>query len=512
LGDQGLSTILWRGKWLVVASVAVGVVLAVVATKTSAKVYQANSIIQVDTGTASGAANLNPAEVQLANQNLASTYSTLITDRGFLAEIQPHIYGGRLSTPELERRLSAHAITGTSLVKLSAQGPSPSDARRLAGEVATQFVKSLQRGAIKATGVLQQQVQLQINQLSSRIASLRRSGASTDEIASLVGARAELVRQLAAITANQIAAGNSVSITAPPTGPAGPVQPRPVLNLLAGLLVGLLVGVLLAWLRARLDRGLHSSQEAEELLEVPTLATVPVRRRYSSDDPVLGEAFDVLRTNLAFLSHDRALRVVALSSFNPREGKSSTVEGLAHAAVRGGLDVLMIDGDVRTRSLSDRLGHGAGPGLTTAIVGAVDVDDAIIPLAPQLSLLPSGPTPPNPPSLLSSNAMRKLLDSLRERYSMILIDTPPVAHLADASILASMADGVIAVARVGVTKRADLPAFAAALRQVPTPVVGVVVLNHRQIDDTYYPAVSRGLGVAPPTEPRPAPADTVETL
>ena len=203
-------------------------------------------------------------------------------------------------------------------------------------------MKSLQRNAGKATGVLQQQVQIQINRLSGQIAALRSAGGSKDEIASLVGARSELVRQLAAITANQIAAGNSVSITSPPTGPSGPVKPRPVLNLLAGLLVGLLIGVLLAWLRSQLDRGLHSAEEAQELLEVPTLATVPVRRRYSADDPVLGEAYDVLRNNLAFLSHDRDLKVIALSSFNPREGKSSTVEGLAHAAVRGGMNVLMI--------------------------------------------------------------------------------------------------------------------------------------------------------------------------
>ena len=372
-------------------------------------------------------------------------------------------------------------------------------------------MKSLQRNAGKATGVLQQQVQIQINRLSGQIATLRAEVAART-IASLVGARSELVRQLAAITANQIAAGNSVSITSPPTGPSGPVKPRPVLNLLAGLLVGLLVGVLLAWLRSQLDRGLHSAEEAQELLEVPTLATVPVRRRYSADDPVLGEAYDVLRTNLAFLSHDRDLKVIALSSFNPREGKSSTVEGLAHAAVRGGMNVLMIDGDVRTRSLSSRLGCDQRSGLTSAIVGVADIDDAIVPLAPQLSLLPAGPVPPNPPSLLASTAMKTLLTKLRQRYAMIIIDSPPVAHLADASILASIADGVIVVARVGVTKRADLPAAAAALRQVPTPVIGVVVLNHREIDDTYYPAVSRGLGVASPTESPAAPVDTVETF
>ena len=75
-----------------------------------------------------------------------------------------------------------------------------------------------------------------------------------------------------------------------------------------------------------------------------------------------------------------------------------------------------------------------------------------------------------------------------------------------------IAGGVAVVARVGMTKRADLPAAAAALRQVPTPIVGFVLLDQRQIDETYYPAISRGLEVVPPVEPRSQPADTVETF
>jgi capsular exopolysaccharide synthesis family protein len=284
-----------------------------------------------------------------------------------------------------------------------------------------------------------------------------------------------------------------------------------MLNLVAGVLVGLLIGFLLAWVRARLDRGLHSSEEAERILDVPALATIPVRRRFSTEDPVLGEAYDMLRANLAFLSYDRDLRVLTVSSFNPREGKSSTVEGLAHAATRGGLDVLMIDGDVRTRSLSERLGHADKQGLTNAIVGQLDAEDATIQLAPGLAVLPAGPVPPNPPGLFSATTTRDLFESLRERYSLVLVDSPPIAHLADASILASMSDGIVMVARVGVTARSDLVAAAASLRQVPTPVVGVVVLERRQIDETYYPAASKGFRVVPPAETRPA-ADAVEKL
>ena len=511
--EQRLGTILWRGKWLVLVSVAVGIGLALLATKTSAKVYQASAKIQVNTGNGGGAAALNPAEVQLANQNLASTYATLITDRGFLNKIKSDVYGGQLGTSELSSRLSAKAITATSLVELTAQGPSPASARRLAADVVREFLASVRSQADSETTQLQNQIQIRISALTAQIRRLRANPANADEVTSLAGARAELVRQLAAITANQIAAGNSVQVTAPPTGPSSPVKPRPVLNLIAGILLGLLVGFFLAWLRVRLDRKLHSAEEAEQLLGVPTLSAIPVRRRFSVEDPVLGEAYDVLRANLAFLSADQDLHVLTFSSFNPREGKSSTVEGLAYAAVRGGLNVLVIDGDVRTRALSARLGHADAPGLTNAIVGmGGDVESAVIELSPGLSLLPSGPMPPNPPSLLSSGRMRDLVSELRARHSLILIDSPPVAHLADASILASMSDGVVVVARVGITNRADLRAAVANLRQVPTPIVGAVLLQQRQIDETYYPAVSQGRRPLPTAgEPKQRP-DAVETF
>jgi Mrp family chromosome partitioning ATPase len=88
--------------------------------------------------------------------------------------------------------------------------------------------------------------------------------------------------------------------------------------------------------------------------------------------------------------------------------------------------------------------------------------------------------------------MRDVVEELRGRFSLVLIDSPPVAHLADASILASVSDGVIVVARVGTTARSDLVAAGANLRHSPTPIVGSVVLERRTIDETYYPAMAKG--------------------
>jgi non-specific protein-tyrosine kinase len=492
--DQRISTILWRGKWLIAAAVAVGALLAWVVTAGTAEVYEANAIVQVSSGS-TGATNQSPADVQAANQVLAQTYATLIADRSFLASIRPDVEGGRVSTADLQSAISAKAVTNTALVSLTAEGSSPEEARRLADGVAGAFVAYVADSAQATSQKQQSKLRDQITLMSRKIRALQagpQTPNATQQLDSLRIARTALETQLSNMIASGIEQGSSVRVSAPATASSAPVRPRPLLNELAGILLGFLAGVLLSWVRVRLDRGLHTSQEAEELLQAPVLASVPVRRRFSTEDPVLGESFDVLRANLAFISLDRPLSVLTFTSFNPGEGKSSTVEGLAYAAGRSGLSAIVVDADVRTRRLSQRTGFGAAPGLTSVVVGAAELEDVIVELAPGVSLLPAGPTPPNPPSLLGAGRARELIDELRTRYALVLVDSPPVAHLADGSILASVSDGVVVVARVGVTNRSDVVETAASLRHIPTPIVGSVLLEPRTVDETYYPALARG--------------------
>jgi tyrosine-protein kinase len=492
--DQRLGQILWRGKWLIAASLLVSIGLAIGATKLADKVYEATAVLQVTSSAPTGA-NPNPADVQLASQGLARTYARLITDRGILQQIRGRVGRDDLTVGALKRRIRATAVEDTALVEVRVEGASPEEARDLAEDVARAFVATVQRNSTARVARLQQALEAQIAKFTDEIQQLqagRESPGVAERIAALRGARDNLIQQQQQLFASGLAQGGSLELTAPPNAQATPISPRPVLNVIAGVLLGLLVGVGLAWLRRTLDRGLHSSEEAEELLNVPVLAAVPVRRRFSSDDPVLGEAYDVLRANLAFLSLDQTMQVLTFTSYNPREGKTSTVEGLAYAAVRGGMNVVMIDGDVRTRTLSTTLGHGDEPGLTSAIVGMASLGDVVVELSPGLSFLPAGPIPPNPPSLLSSGRTRELVAQLREQYELVLVDSPPVEHLADASILGAVSDGIIVVARVGVTDRADLPGVVGNLRHSPAPIVGVVLLEPRTVDRTYYPAVTKG--------------------
>jgi len=487
--EQKIGTILWRGKWLMLVAVVVCVALAVFVTKTSSKVYQATAMIQVN---APSTQTTDTFQNQQASQALAKTYATLITDRSFLEKIRDRVGNGQYSVGELKSRISASAVTDTTLVRVNVEGESPPTATSLASDLAQAFLQVVRQDAVVRNDDQAREIQDQITQISNQIDALTRSGSDSEKLRSLRLAQAALTNQLGAIVGDSARQSGSVSLSAPPTAGSSPIRPRPVLNIAAGLMLGLLLGVLLAWLRSRLDRGLRSPDEAEDLLAVPVLASIPVRKRYSLEDGVISEAYDVLRANLAFLSLDQAMHVVTFTSFNPSEGKTSSVEGLAYAAVRGGMSVLLVDGDVRTNNLSTQFGARGLPGLTSVIVGTAQLDDAVLEIVPGLALLPAGPTPPNPPSLLSSGRMREVMAELRERHHLIIVDTPPVAHLADASILASISDGIVLVARVGVTNRADLPAAAANLRHSPTPIVGTVILSPQEIDETYYPTRTEG--------------------
>jgi capsular exopolysaccharide synthesis family protein len=491
LDDQKISTILWRGKWIILVALLVGIGLSILATKLSSKVYQATAIFQVS------APSAQQGDVSAQdNQGLAKNYATVLTSRSFLQRIRPRVMNGRLTAADLEGRLNAQTIQETGLVELKADGDSPSQAERLARQVADAFLSTLQSDAVQQSTAQQAGIQKIIGDFANRIDALQsgpdaNSPAVLEQIQSLKAARNALTRQSAQLVANGVARGASATLTARPSASSSPVRPRPLLNAIAGALLGLLVGVGLVWLRERLSPALHSSEDAGEMLQVPVFASIPLKRKPMPGDPVLSEAYEVLRANLVFRARDDGLKVITFASYNPAVGKTSAVEGFAYAAVRGGANVLIVDGDLRVGALSNRLGHTEGPGLNGVVSGEASPDEALVSLAPGLSLLPARTPASNPPSLLYSEDMRNLVAHLRSRFDMIVIDSPPIEHLADALILASLSDGVVLVARTGVTKPEQLRSAALSLEQTDTPVIGLVVYEPRQIDRTYYPAMAQ---------------------
>ncbi|MCA1711646.1 MAG: polysaccharide biosynthesis tyrosine autokinase [Actinobacteria bacterium] len=242
-----------------------------------------------------------------------------------------------------------------------------------------------------------------------------------------------------------------MSVVEQPALPAAPFSPRPVRN----LALALVLGVLLVQDKPRAARA---------------------------------EAFRQLRTNLQFLEVDEPVRSFVITSSVPKEGKSTTACNLAITLAQAGVRTLLIEGDLRRPRIADYLGLEGAIGVTNVLIGQVPLQDALQPWGNgTLSVLASGPLPPNPSELLASRGMHELLAEVEKSFDMVIIDAPPLLPVTDAAILSTMTGGALLGVRCRSTKRDQLRRAADALEAVDARVLGAVLnMVPRRGPDAYY--------------------------
>jgi receptor protein-tyrosine kinase len=274
--------------------------------------------------------------------------------------------------------------------------------------------------------------------------------------------------------------------------------------------LGLVVGLALAWLLELRDTKIRSEGHLRELNAGPVLGLIPVDRRlreplvrHKSVSTAGTESFRQLRTNLEFIDVNSPIQVLVVTSSIAQEGKTTTCVNLALTMVAAGKSVLVIQGDLRRPSLDDPLAMGLSAGLTDVIIGRADLATALQPSGVRgLMIMPSGPLPPNPSELLGSDAMVRLLESLRHRFDAIIINTPPLLPVTDAAVLAAHADGVLVVVRAGKTTREQLSQAMRSLATVGARVIGTV-LNGTSVQRGPEYAAYWDTGAASPGTPAP---------
>jgi Mrp family chromosome partitioning ATPase len=479
--DQRLGTVLWRGRYLVLLAVAATVVVAMIATQLSDRVYESTALLRID-HSAGGATGSDTFNAQQASQALAGTYATLLDSRSFLGRISPQVADGRYDAVGLQERVDAEAIKETSLVSLSARGDSPAQARLLATGIAAQTIEALNEDSRTQLDEQQREIQARIAAVTEQIQQLGTplSAADRERLESLRLARNALTEQLGGVLGENVARAPHISLAGPPNAPADPVEPRPLLNLIAALVLGSLIGVGLAWIRDRMNTRLLSSQEATALVEAPLLGSIPLRSSFSLDDPSVRNAFQILHSNVSPAAPDAdGGRVVVVTSPDPGAGKSSVARGLAEAAAaHEGADVLLIDGNLRHPTLSRDLGQTGSLGFSDAVV-SLETDEPVVPVVRDgpFAFLPAGTPRPNFASILKSSGVRQLLDDFRHTGRLVIIDTPAAGVVTDASMLAAFADSVLVVARTGSTKRSELISVVSAFERRAQGRVGLVVIE-----------------------------------
>jgi capsular exopolysaccharide synthesis family protein len=199
------------------------------------------------------------------------------------------------------------------------------------------------------------------------------------------------------------------------------------------------------------------------------------------------EAFRVLRTNLQFAAVDKELKVILVTSASPNEGKSTVAEYLAKVIAQTGRKVLVLDADLISPTLHQRFGVSNKKGLTNLIVGDNDFNvPAPLQNYPNLSVIGTGPIPPNSSELLGSARMKHLMDRLREEYDVILMDTPPILPVTDAIVASQLADGVILVVLAGRTRRGEVHRAQEMLDEAHADTLGFVLNRVRRHRGDYY--------------------------
>lgn len=205
-----------------------------------------------------------------------------------------------------------------------------------------------------------------------------------------------------------------------------------------------------------------------------------------SKSPV-AEAYRILRTNISFSTVEGSLKKILITSGGPVESKSMTVCNLAIALAQAGERVVMVDADLRRPVLHKALDIGNRVGLSDVITGQAELDRALVPTAiTGLSLLPSGPQPPNPAELLGTDKVRSILDQLCSGYDRVMIDSPPVTAVADPVLLSRSADGVLIVVRSGQTRIEGLKEVVERLRKAGARILGTILNDVPEKTLGYY--------------------------
>jgi succinoglycan biosynthesis transport protein ExoP len=297
--------------------------------------------------------------------------------------------------------------------------------------------------------------------------------------------------------------------------PTAPVEPKPVLYLAAAIASGLLLGAMGTFIREKLDSSIHTTEDVRIAAGVSVIGYIPRipdriagmgartqrflragmarsgRRAKSSlngkmprvaipelEQGVL-EAYSMMQTNIAFSRQDDPVRVVVFTSAMPGDGKTTSAINLSLTLTARGSKVLLVDADMRRGGINRVFGDSREPGLANILLGTASLEDSVrnvqVADGRTLHYLPTGPHASSPTGILSTPVTATLVERMRQEYDAVIFDSPPVNIVPDAAMLGRLADGVILVARVGVTENAALTYAMEQLNHGRVHVIGALL-------------------------------------
>jgi non-specific protein-tyrosine kinase len=482
----------WKWLWLIALGVVVAAGMAYLISKSMTPIYRAYSLLLINEGPDP---TVNDYTSVLASQQLVQTYAERLTKVSVYDEVMR-----RLNMEEWDVEVTVEPLRDTQLLVLNVEHPDPELAARIANTIPEVFAEQneqLQRARFVAAKerLTQQLTSLdsEMEIIKTKMAGLQGSDRLADqaELKKLQDTLSEyqtsyqfVLRNYQNIRLAETQAINNLLVDQPAVVPEKPVKPRTMLNTLLAAIVGAVLAVGIAFTVEYLDDTIKAPEDVRQALDTITLGAIARSEAaggrlitVSHPRSPISEAYRGLRTNIQFSSLDRPLKTVLVTSANPAEGKSTTVANLAVVIAQAGLSVIVVDSDLRRPALHTLFGVANGRGLTNAVLQSEpDLADWLVPTSVEnVRLLTSGPLPPNPSELLGSQRMRALVGQLTQQADLVLLDSPPVLAVTDATVLASEVDGVVLVINAGETRRGAVQRAADTLNRVGASLLGAVL-------------------------------------
>lgn len=503
--------------WLILIVTAVAGISAYLVSQATPKTYQAQSTLMI--GSSIQVANPDPNSVGLA-EVLAQNYADIVTREPVLRKTLDALNLTDWTTEMLKGMVSTHVVPNSALLEISVVDTDPTRAKVLAEEISNQLILQSPAANDAARQAERQTILAEIEDIKANLQQARTDlSQQNDEIAKATSSRQaqEARRKQETLQAQittwqttyasllqslQIGSPNTISVIEPPVVPAMPIGPKVAQNALLAAIIGFVLAVGAALLIEALDDTVKSPDDVRNLVHLAPMGTITrietgetyPEKLVVSKFPLssAAEAYRILRTNLQFKMVERSIRSIMVTSTQPMEGKSVTTANLAAVLAQSGKKVILVDADLRRPTQHKVFELSNSTGLTGALLERTANLSEFIreDVMDNLSVMSSGPLPPNPSELLGSKRMSDLIAQLQSQCDIVIFDTPPVMSVADASALAGQVDGVLLVVDSGHTRRKMARLSYEALAGVGANVLGVVLnrvaVRGKDSSYTYY--------------------------
>ncbi len=497
--------LLRKWLWLVVACTLAAGGSAYIISRNSTRIYQASATLMVSQA-ASPTDATGYAEI-LTSERLAQTYAKLLTGWPVLEQTAAEL---GIEYDDLRNAVSVATVRDTQLLTLKVESPDPQLAARIANTVPAVFIAQsakLQTSRVSESKVsLEREMASVEDDLARTATALKNATDDTQKnrletsLAQYRSTYSNLVANYQQIKLAEAQATDNIVIAEPAQAPRSPIRPRTMTNTLLAMVVGAMLAVGAAFLVEYLDDTIKTPDDVNRVTGLSTLGAIARFRETGAGRQLLAgphsqapetEAYRVLRTNIQFSSVDKPIRTLLVSSASPSEGKSTTTANLAAVMAQTGQKVILVDTDLRRPVMHKVLGVPNNTGLTTALLenDPSGLDNHLrATQVENLSVLTSGPIPPNPSELLGSHRMGDLIRQLVQRADLVIFDSPPVLAVTDAAVLGRQLDGVLLVSDAGQTREQALALAAQEMQKTGANLLGVVLnrLDTRRGGYYYY--------------------------